>query len=729
MAAASSDEPSQRRAEHILALQAELQTHAQHYYVNDSPLISDAQYDELHQTLQTLLQEEATAQKTATTPYLRPLGASLPGFEEVTHAIPMLSIRTETDATAAGAYQFDARVRKELGLESSAAGEVVETGKPVTYMAELKFDGLALSLRYEQGRLRYAATRGDGETGENVTRNIAHITEIPAELPPGMPDIFEVRGEIYMRRDEFESLNQRQAAQQLRLFVNPRNAAAGALRQLDATISLQRPLHFFAYGLGQIVGIGTGPAWPTPRTQAALLDQLANLGFGVCEIRRLAHGPHELAQFHAEVAAMRAQLPFEIDGVVYKVNKLADQARLGFSAREPRFAVAHKYPPQEAWTQVLALDVQVGRTGRLTPVAQLAPVFVGGVTVTHASLHNQDEVHRKDVRVGDTVVVRRAGDVIPQIVAVVAHLRQSDPPRFEQPSHCPVCGSAVIREEDQADHRCTGGLLCDAQRKQALAHFASRPAMHIDGLGDKLIDQLVDKGLVHTPADLYRLTADDLIPLDRMGPQSAANLCQAIEASKRTTLSRLLLALGIRHVGAVTAKTLAQHYKAQLTPLFTANTETLALISDVGPVVAQSLVNFFQNPQALALIADLQAVGVSWPDSFSSSVDASTISPSLPLQGQTYVITGTFEGLSRSQIQVQLEAAGATVTTSVSRHTTALLCGQSPGSKLAKAQALGVTVWEEAQVMSWLADLAAKSSKNLASQRTYGIPKEGAPKG
>ena len=584
-------------------LRARLNRAAHQYYTLDAPELPDAEYDRLFRELQAL-EAAHPALRTPDSPTQRVGGTVLESLAPVHHAVPMLSIRTETDTSPAGAQAFDARVRRELGLADDAP--------PVAYVAEPKFDGLAMSLRYDHGVLVQAATRGDGETGEDVTHNIRTIGQIPLKLQGEAPPLLEVRGEVYMRRDDFETLNermrQRMAAgdKAARTFVNPRNTAAGAVRQLDAALAAERRLSFFAYGLGEVTAPADGG--PSFDTHWAVLQALASWGFPVSALARQARGASELIAFHADVAARRDALPYDIDGVVYKVDALELQRELGFVTREPRWAVAHKYPAQEELTTVQAIEVQVGRTGKLTPVAKLAPVFVGGVTVTNATLHNELEARRKDVRVGDTVVVRRAGDVIPEVVSVLVDQRPPGAPEFTMPATCPVCGSAVLREEGEADHRCTGGLFCPAQRKQALLHFASRRAMDIEGLGDKLVDQLVDGHVVHSLPDLYRMGFVSLAALDRMGEKSAQNLLDALQKSKHTTLARFLFALGIRHVGETTAKDLARHF-GQLDAIMDASVEQLLQVPDVGPVVAGSIHSFFVEPHNREVVAQLRAVG------------------------------------------------------------------------------------------------------------------------
>ncbi|GIZ51182.1 NAD-dependent DNA ligase LigA [Noviherbaspirillum aridicola] len=607
----SAPEPPEEKEgwpERAARLKEALNRHAHAYYVLDQPTIPDAEYDRLFRELLAL--EEAHPDLiTPDSPTRRVGGAPLPEFAPVRHAVPMLSIRTETDTTEGGALNFDARVRRELGM--GADEEEVE------YAAELKFDGLAINLRYEHGLLRQAATRGDGATGEDVTQNIRTIRQIPLRLKDCNAPVLEVRGEVYMRRDDFERMNERQREKGEKTFVNPRNAAAGAVRQLDPAIAAQRPLSFYAYGLGDVQG------WKLPATHGATLDALEEMGLPVNAERRVVRGAGGLVAFHAHVASIRDRLAFDIDGVVYKVNSYALQRQLGFVSREPRWAVAHKYPAQEQMTLVRDIDVQVGRTGKLTPVAKLEPVFVGGVTVTNATLHNEDETRRKDVRVGDTVVVRRAGDVIPEVVSVVLEKRPAD---VGEPfdmfrrlgGKCPVCGSHIDREEGEADWRCTGGLVCDAQRKQAIAHFAGRRMMDIEGLGDRYIENLVDLGYVHSIADLYRLTLDDLLEMKRRADERdgitpetvqkgkiatkwAENLLAAIEASKHPPLERLLFALGIRHVGESTAKTLAD-WLGSLHNIRRVPAPLLKVLPDIGDTVAEAIAEFFaeaKNQDAL----------------------------------------------------------------------------------------------------------------------------------
>ena len=683
---ADSEDPAQQ----ALNLREQLNHHAYLYYTLDAPEIPDAEYDRLFKQLQAL---EAAHPDLLTpdSPTQRVGGVVLDAFTPVRHAVPMLSIRTETDTEASGAQAFDARIRKELTL--------AEADAPVDYVAELKFDGLAMSLRYEAGVLVQAATRGDGETGEDVTHNVRTIGQIPLRLPEGVPAVLEVRGEVYMRRDDFEALNERQrqriaaGAKGEKTFVNPRNAAAGAVRQLDSKIAADRPLSFFAYGLGEV----TATAQPMWTTHHALLMQLKAWGFPVAEQTAVVQGAAGLVAFHQQIAQLRDGLPFDIDGVVYKVNDLALQQRLGFVTREPRWAVAHKYPAQEMMTEVLAIDVQVGRTGKLTPVAKLAPVFVGGVTVTNATLHNEDEARRKDVRVGDTVIVRRAGDVIPEVVSVVQEKRLHESQIFSMPHHCPVCGSEAEREEGEADYRCSGGLFCPAQRKQAVLHYAQRRAMDVEGLGDKLVEQLVDSGRVQTLPDLYRLKLQDLADMDRMAEKSAQNLLDALQQSRHTTLPRFLFGLGIRHVGEATAKELARHF-GQLQAIMDASEDALLQVADIGPIVAHSLHTFFAQTHNREVVQALREAGVTWPE-------GEALAPTeMPLAGLTVVLTGTLPSMGRDEAKDKLEALGAKVAGSVSKKTSCVVAGAEAGSKLEKAQALGVPVLDETGLLRLLTD-------------------------
>ncbi|NCT83400.1 MAG: NAD-dependent DNA ligase LigA [Comamonadaceae bacterium] len=663
--------PAARAAE----LRAQLNHHAHLYYVLDAPELPDAEYDKLFQELQAL--EAAHPELlTADSPTQRVGGAVLDGLLPVRHVVPMLSITTETDTTEGGAIAFDARVRRELGLG--------EADPPVEYAAELKFDGLAMSLRYEQGVLVQAATRGDGETGEDVTQNVRTIGQIPLRLQGDAPAVLEVRGEVYMRRDDFEKLNERQRERGEKTFVNPRNTAAGAIRQLDPALVRQRPLCFYAYGLGEVQG------WELPATHAGLLDALAAFGIPVNGDRAVVQGPAGLVVFHRAMAAKRDALPFDIDGVVYKVNSRELQARLGFKTREPRWAVAHKYPAQEQVTTLLAIDIQVGRTGKLTPVARLDPVFVGGTTVSNATLHNVFEMRRKGVRVGDKVIVRRAGDVIPEVVGRQPGVRAAYVPNFHMPRACPVCDSKVVREKGGIEYRCTGGVFCPAQRKQALLHFAGRRAMDIEGLGDKLVEQLVDAGIVQSLPGLYKLGVAKLAALERMAEKSAQNLVDALEKSKTPTLARFLFSLGIRQVGETTAKDLARHF-GTLDKLMNASVEQLLEVPDVGPIVAASIHTFFAQPHNREVVEQLLAAGVAPKESAGEADDRPR-----PLLGKTLVLTGTLPTLSRDEAQALIEEAGGKVSGSVSKKTSYVIAGEEAGSKLEKARALGVEVLDEA---------------------------------
>ena len=699
----SAPEPTDKAqaAIEVEALRTRLNHWAHQYYVQDAPTVPDAEYDRAYRELQAL----EAAHPGLITPYSptqRVIGAVMDGLAPVRHAVPMLSIHTETDTEASGAQAFDARVRRELGL--SDADPAIE------YVAEPKFDGLAMSLRYENGRLVQAATRGDGEVGEDVTHNVRTIRQIPLTLPEGVPPLLEVRGEVYMRRADFDALNERQREQGGKTFVNPRNAAAGAVRQLDSGITAQRPLSFFAYGLGAITPPAEGG--PVFRTHYEMLQTLKSWGFPVAAQVQIAVGASELVAFHQQVGASRDALPYDIDGVVYKVNSLQLQRDLGFKTREPRWAVAHKYPAQEMATRIEGIDVQVGRTGKLTPVARLAPVFVGGVTVTNATLHNLFEIRKKGVRVGDQVIVRRAGDVIPEVVGVMppegAGLALGRPggiavpghrtvyvPNFKMPKTCPVCGSDVVREKGEANHRCTGGLFCPAQRKEAILHFAARRAMDIEGLGDKLVDQLVDANVIRTLPDLYRLGLTSLIALERMAEKSAQNVLAALEKSKQTTLPRFLFGLGLRHVGEATAKDLARHF-GTLDAIMDASVEQLLQVPDVGPVVARSLHTFFQQPHNREVVEQLRACGVTWPEGAPAER-----APQV-LAGKTVVLTGTLPTLSRDAAKDMLEAAGAKVAGSVSKKTSYVVAGEDAGSKLARAQELGVPVLDEAGMLALL---------------------------
>jgi DNA ligase (NAD+) len=659
----------------LTSLRGEIERHNQAYYVHDAPLVTDAQYDTLMRELQSL---EATYPHLVTTdsPTQRVGASPLAAFGSVTHRVPMLSLGNAFEDAEVRA--FDKRVADTL----RAAGKL-STNEEVSYFCELKLDGLAISLRYERGLLVQAATRGDGQTGEDVTMNVRTIKAIPLKLKgleQDIPEVLEVRGEVFMNLADFERLNAAQEIRGEKIFVNPRNAAAGSLRQLDSRITAQRPLSFFAYGWGDLGGI------QLPR-HSAMLDWLQRLGLPVNEKQHvLARGAEQLLQFYAEIGVRRTQLPYDIDGVVYKVDDLNAQRVLGFVARAPRFAIAHKFPAQEATTTLLDIEVQVGRTGAITPVARLSPVFVGGVTVTNATLHNETEILRKDVRVGDTVIVRRAGDVIPEVVGPVLAQRPIFAMSFIMPSACPVCGSAIERVEDEAIARCTGGLFCAAQRKQSLIHAAGRKALDIEGLGEKLVEQLVDRGRIHSLAELYTLGVEELAEYDRMGLKSAENLIEAIAQAKRPQLNRLIFALGIRHVGETTARDLALHF-ASIESLMRASLDALINVPDVGPVVAGSIARFFAEPHNQEVVKALREQGV--------EPQAPEAPRSAGLAGKTFVLTGTLPTWSREEASSRIVAAGGKVSGSVSRKTTYVVAGEEAGSKLEKATELGVAVLNE----------------------------------
>jgi DNA ligase (NAD+) len=653
------------------ALRAEIERHNYAYYVLDTPTIPDAEFDRLFRELQAIEAEHPDL-ATSDSPTQRVGGAPLPEFGEVQHRVPMLSLNNAF--SAADVEAFDRRCREGLDIDR------------VEYAVEPKFDGLAITLIYEDGLLAQGATRGDGFTGEDVTANLRTVRNIPLHLRGApIPDRIEVRGEVLMLRSDFERMNAQQRAAGAKEFVNPRNAAAGSLRQLDPRITAKRPLRFFAYAVAEMSGTAT------PGTHSELMNRLTAWGFPVAAERAVVAGAAGLLDYYERIGAARRELPFDIDGVVYKVNRLADQERLGFVSRAPRFAIAHKYPAEEALTTVEAIEVQVGRTGALTPVARLAPVFVGGVTVTNATLHNEDEVRRKDVRVGDTVIVRRAGDVIPEVVAVVPEERPILAAEFVMPKTCPVCGSAVEKPADEAIARCTGGLYCAAQRKRALLHFASRRAMDIEGLGEKLVDQLVDNAVVESPADIYRLDLDALASLERMAEKSAANLLEAIAKSKATTLARFIYALGIRNVGEATAKDLARHF-GNLDSLLDADEGQLMQVPEVGPVVAVSVRRFFTETHNRQVIDQLRGAGVHWHEGETQAVAASAVA------GKTFVLTGTLPTLTRDEAKDLIEAAGGKVSSSVSKKTDYVVAGAEAGSKLDKAQELGVAILDESQL-------------------------------
>jgi DNA ligase (NAD+) len=662
-------------SERIRTLRAEIERHNRQYYVLDAPLISDAEYDQLFRELQAL-EAEHPQLLSADSPTQRVGAAPLSEFATVAHATPMLSL--ENKFTNEDVADFDRRIHKELGWEDEVA-----------YAADPKFDGLAVSLSYEQGILVRGATRGDGTTGEDVTANLRTLHSIPLRLQgSGWPHRFEVRGEVLIWRSDFERLNARQRELGEKEFVNPRNAAAGSLRQLDPRITARRPLRFFAYGVGTVKGTSL------PATHSALLNQLAEWGFPAAPERRCVRGLAGLLSYFDDIRQRRESLPYDIDGVVYKVDDFAAQDRFNTTAHHPTFAIAHKFPAEEAVTELLDISIQVGRTGALTPVARLAPVFVGGVTVTNATLHNEDEVLRKDLCIGDTVVVRRAGDVIPEVVRVLPERRPAVARRFVMPQTCPVCGSQVVRHPDEAVTRCSGGLYCPAQRKQALLHFASRRALDIEGLGDKLVEQLVDSDIVRTPADLFRLDLAKLTNLDRMGEKSARNLLAAIEQSKHTTLARFIYALGIRNVGEATARDLARYF-GSLERLLAADEAQLMLVPDVGPTIARSIRQFFCEPHNIKVIRDLSEGKV--------FDDGQTPAPTgRAVAGKVFVLTGTLPSLTRDAAKAMVEAAGGKVGASVSKKTDCVVAGAEAGSKLEKARLLGVSILDEGQFLAML---------------------------
>ncbi|MCB1787771.1 MAG: NAD-dependent DNA ligase LigA [Gammaproteobacteria bacterium] len=656
-----------------------IEHHNYQYYVLDQPEVPDSEYDRLFRALQQLEAEHPDL-ITPDSPTQRVGGVPLAAFEEVEHRIPMLSL--ENALTAEAMAEFDRRVRDRLKREDD-----------VDYVAEPKLDGLAISVRYESGHLVQAATRGDGSRGENVTQNVRTIDAVPLRLRGrDWPAVLEVRGEIFMPKKGFVELNDRQRALGEKTFANPRNAAAGSLRQLDSKVTASRPLTMFCYGTGEVEG------HPMSATHSGNMALLREWGLPVSPELRLVTGVQGCAAYYEEIGRRRASLPYEIDGVVFKVDSITDQQALGFVSRAPRWAVAQKYPAQEELTEVEAVEFQVGRTGAVTPVARLKPVFVGGVTVSNATLHNMDEVERKDVRVGDTVYVRRAGDVIPEVVRVLPERRPKGTKRVRLPKHCPVCGSDIERIEGEAVARCSGGLFCAAQRKESIKHFASRRALDIEGLGDKLIEQLVDNGLVDDPSDLFGLAAETLAGLERMGDKSAQNLVAALAKSRDTTLARFLYALGIREVGEATALALASHF-GSLDGMRSADEEALQQTPDVGPVVARHVHTFFRQPHNLEVIARLRAAGVHWPEAEPGTAAAAA----QPLSGKTFVLTGTLSE-PRDVVKQRLQALGAKVAGSVSKKTDFVVAGEDAGSKLAKARELGIEVLDEPGLQAMLGE-------------------------
>jgi DNA ligase (NAD+) len=659
-------------AERARRLREDIEAHSHRYYVLDAPTVSDAEFDALFAELQAL---ESTHPDLLTpdSPTQRVGGVAVATFGAVAHRVPMLSLNNafaDADIEA-----FDRRIREAMDVEQ------------VEYDCEPKFDGLAISLAYENGVFVQGATRGDGATGEDVTANLRTVRTLPLRLRGAAPRLLEVRGEALMLRADFQRMNERQRSRGEKEFVNPRNAAAGSLRQLDPRMTAARPLRFFAYGIGDVDGLDL------PDTHHGILDLLHDLGLPVNAERRVAIGGAGLLAYYREMQAKRESLPYDIDGVVYKVDRLDWQRALGFVARAPRFAIAHKYPAEEATTEIEDIQVQVGRTGAVTPVARLKPVFVGGVTVTNATLHNEDEVRRKDVWRGDTVVVRRAGDVIPEVARVSQPgLRRADD-AFRMPERCPECDSAVVKLPGEAIARCTGGLICPAQRKQALLHFASRRAMDVEGLGERLVDQLVDAGVVRTAADLYKLGLTSLAALERMGEKSAQNLLEALRRSKETTLARFIYALGIRNVGEATARDVARHF-GDIDAVMSADVAALQAVPDVGPVVAQAVVDFFAEPHNVEVVEQLRAAGVHWP------AEAPQARPTEgAAAGKTFVLTGTLPSLTRDQAAALIESHGGKVSGSVSKKTDYVVAGAEAGSKLEKARSLGVAILDEPELL------------------------------
>ncbi|MBP9129608.1 MAG: NAD-dependent DNA ligase LigA [Steroidobacteraceae bacterium] len=662
-----------RRARELREL---IESHNYRYYVLDDPEIPDVQFDELMRELQQL-ESGHPELVDADSPTQRVGGQAAREFREVVHAVPMLSL--DNAFSEQDIVDFDRRARERLDVDS------------IAYSAEPKIDGLAITLRYEQGRLVQAATRGDGSRGEDVTVNVRAIRSVPLQLRGSKPPpVLEARGEVFMTRRSFEALNLRQAARGDKTFANPRNAAAGSLRQLDPSITAERSLDLFFYGVGAIAG------WTTPQRHSEILAALRAFGLRTCPETAVVDGVDGCLEYYGRIGARRGALAYDIDGVVYKVDRLDWQRDLGFVARAPRWAIAHKFPAQEATTVVNDVQFYVGRTGALTPVAHVKPVFVGGVTVSNVTLHNMDDVARKDVRIGDTVVVRRAGDVIPEIVRVIPDKRPPDARSVELPARCPVCNSHVVRTEGEAVARCSGGLVCAAQRLGAIRHFASRRALDVDGLGERLVEQLIESGRVATPADLYTLTVDEIAELERMGPRSAANLIAALEQSKQSTLPRFLYALGIRDVGESTALALAGHF-GDLDPLQAATLEEIQQVHDVGPIVAAHVREFFDEERNRRVIQALRAAGVRWP-----VIERTAVAADGPLAGQVVVITGTLATMSREEARESARAAGATVTDSVSKKTTLLVVGADAGSKLKKARDLGIRIVDEAEFQQLL---------------------------
>lgn len=655
-------------------LRNQLAEHNYHYYVLDDPVVPDAEYDRMFRRLQEL-EAQYPELKTEDSPTTRVGDAPLTAFESVSHPVPMLSLSNAMDDDEA--RSFDQRLRQMLEVEE------------IEYNVEPKLDGLAISILYERGQLVRAATRGDGTTGENVTQNVRTIASIPLSLRgDSYPQTLEVRGEVFMPRKGFTDLNQQQKEKGEKLFANPRNAAAGSLRQLDPRITAARPLDMFFYAVGHIEGV------EMDTSQSGRLSQLRDWGLKICPDIEVVSGIDACINYKERIGERRDDLPYDIDGVVYKVNNITQQQIAGNVSRAPRWAIAHKFPPQEEMTVVNAIEVQVGRTGAITPVARLEPVFVGGVTVTNATLHNKAEIERLDVRVGDSVIVRRAGDVIPEIVSVYKERRPVDAVPYLFPDACPVCGSEVVFDDGGAIGRCSGGLFCQAQRKESIKHFASRKAMDIEGLGDKLVELMVDEKLIEDVGDLYRLDIEQVAALERMADKSASNLVRAIDASRQTSLPRFLFGLGIPQVGEATAGALAQYF-GTLDKLEAATVEELQQVEDIGPIVADNIHTFFQQTHNREIIDKLIGAGISWPD-------VETRGENQPLDGKVFVLTGTLSTMTRSEAKSALQALGAKVTGSVSKKTDYVVAGENPGSKADKAEQLGVTLMDEAELMSLL---------------------------
>ena len=655
-------------AARVAELRERLDRYNYQYYVLDNPEVPDAEYDRLMVELRELENRHPDL-LTADSPTQRVGATPAAAFGAVRHRVPMLSL--DNAFSEQDVRDFERRIRERLPLT-----------EPIRYSAEPKLDGLAVSARYENGAFVQGATRGDGETGEDVTQNLRTIGSLPLRLRAAdVPRLLEVRGEVFMPLAGFHELNREAAARGEKVFVNPRNAAAGSLRQLDPRMTAARPLDLFIYGIGQVEG------GRVPTHHSELLRSLHRWGFKICPQSRVIESIERCLEYYRDMGEARSKLPYQIDGVVYKVDDMELQRQLGFVSRAPRWAIAHKFPAEEALTTVRGIEFQVGRTGALTPVARLEPVFVGGVTVSNATLHNIDEMTRKDVRPGDTVVIRRAGDVIPEVARVLAERRVAGAKLVKLPKHCPVCGSPVVREADQAVARCTGGRACAAQRKEEIKHFASRRALDIQGLGDKLVEQLVDQDWVRTPADLFHLKTEQLATLERMGEKSAQKLQSAIAAAKRTTLPRFLYALGIRDVGEATALALAQHF-GDPAALRAASAEELQLVPDVGPVVAANICAYFSNAENAKLVDRLLASGITWP--------APARPSRAPWAGQTFVLTGALATMTREAATEAIIQRGGKVSGSVSKKTAYVVAGEEPGSKLEKARELGVAVLDEA---------------------------------